>query len=242
VQVYIWARQADHDRMHRLWLASGGASAAAETAAEGKEGAPAAGTLWNFAGEYVPASRVLSVPAERMAGHLPVPTMIHEAIHMLDYERVYASGAQPSRWFEEGLATYFGFSQIGSRLNIQPGDIRRSGTIVSGTVRVQFDPRTPLRDYIKRIGDKEPLHLAALLGSKSGDALWSGDRVVVAYGASWTLVHFLMHGDKGTHRAAFEDYARAEAEGRGGYETFARLFGPDLAALEDAWHRYEADL
>ncbi len=242
VQVYAWARQADHDRLHRLWLidrkgAAGGAGPPASA------GPPAARPEdWSFAGEYIPASRILSVPCERMAGHLPVPIVIHEAIHMLDYERAYGAGAQPSQWFEEGLAVYFGFSQIGSHLDIQPGDIRRSGTIVSGTVRVQFDPRTPLHEYIKRIRDETPVPLRALLTSKAGDRLWSGDRAVLAYGASWTLVHFLLHGARGAHRAAFGEYARAEAQGRGGYETFIRLFGPDLDPLETAWHRYEEDL
>ena len=58
----------------------------------------------------------------------------------------------------------------------------------------------------------------------------------------WTLVHFLLHGAKGARRAAFEEYARAEARGAGGYDTFVRLFGPDVASLEAAWHRYEEDL
>jgi hypothetical protein len=198
--------------------------------------------VWSFTGEYIPASRILSVPCERMSGHLPVPIVIHEAVHMLDYERIYPLGVRPSKWFEEGLATYFGFSQIDSRLNIEPGDIRRSGTLVTGRVRVQFDPRTPLREYIKRIEDGEPVPLRTLLASRAGDSLWSGDRAVLAYGASWTLVHFLVHGGKGAYRAAFGEYARAEARGEGGDGTFLRLFGPDLAPLEDAWHKYETNL
>jgi len=242
VQVYAWARKADHDRLHRLWLAGGqGASGDARPAATA-DGTTPGPEVWSFTGEYIPASRILSVPCEGMSGHLPVPILIHEAIHMLDYERTYGVGDQPSKWFEEGLATYFGFSQIGSRLNIEPGNIRRSGTIVAGTVRVQFDPRTPLREYIKRIGGGEPVPLRALLTSRAGDPLWTGDKAVLAYGASWTLVHFLIHGAKGAHRAAFEEYASAEAQGKGGYDTFVRLFGPDLVPLEEAWHAYEDDL
>ncbi len=238
VLVYAWARQADHDRLHRMWQA--GLNRATTAALPG---APAArAKVWSFIGEYLPASRILSVPCESMGGHVSVPIVVHEAIHMLDYERVYAAGVLPSQWFEEGLATYFGFSQIGARLNIEPGDIRRSGTIVSGLVRVQFDPRTPLHQYMKRLREDGSLPLRALLESKAGDPLWSGDRTIRAYGASWTLVHFLLHGARGARRAAFGEYARAEAQGRGGYNTFVRLFGPDLGPLEDAWHRYEEDL
>jgi hypothetical protein len=237
ILVYAWARQADHDRLHRLWRAGGRG-----TPPEPPAPPASRAKVWSFIGEYIPASRILSVPCERMGGHLPVPIVIHEAIHMLDYERVYGAGARPSQWFEEGLATYFGFSQVGARLGIEPGDIRRSGTIITGTVRLQFDPRTPLQEYIKRIRDDGPTPLRTLLESSAGDPLWIGDRTIRAYGASWTLVHFLLHGAKGVHRAAFGEYARAEAQGRGGYDTFVRLFGPDLGPLEDAWHRYEKDL
>jgi len=239
VLVYAWARQADHDRLHRLWQADRVGVAAEPPPPGASAGRP---KVWSFVGEYIPSSRILSVPCERMGGHLPVPIVIHEAIHMLDYERVYGAGAPPSQWFEEGLATYFGFSQIGGRLNIESGDIRRSGTIITGSVRLQFDPRTPLHEYIKRIRDDGPMPLRALLESRAGDPLWSGDRTIRAYGASWTLVHFLLHGAKGAHRPAFEEYARAEARGEGGYDTFVRLFGPDLRLLEDAWHRDEEDL
>jgi hypothetical protein len=55
-------------------------------------------------------------------------------------------------------------------------------------------------------------------------------------------VHYLMHGAKEKHRQAFIDYAVLEANGRGGLEAFAGLFGPDLDALEASWHEYEADL
>ena len=237
VLVYAWARQADHDRLHRTWQAARkGAAAEPPILPSGRA------KVWSFIGEYIPASRILSVPCERTSGHLPVPILVHEAFHMLDYERIYGAGIVPSQWFEEGLATYFGFSQIGAKLNIESGDIRRSGTIIAGSVRLQFDPRTPLQAYLKSVGEDGPTPLRALLESRAGDPLWTGDRTIRAYGASWTLVHFLLHGARGARRAAFGEYARLEAQGRGGYDAFVRLFGPDLGPLEAAWHRYEEDL
>ncbi|HEV8701483.1 MAG TPA: hypothetical protein VGV60_09465 [Candidatus Polarisedimenticolia bacterium] len=224
VLVFAWARQGDHDRLHRLW-------------APGRKP-----EIWSYAGEYIPASRILSVPCEAMRGHLPIPILIHEAIHMLNYERTYQAGVRPSKWFEEGLATYFGYSQIGGQLSIEPGSIRRSGTIVAGDVMLQFDPRSPLNDYLKRIRDEGAIPLRPLLTARAGDPFWSGGRGDLAYNASWTLVHFLLHGDKGRYKAPFLEYARAEAAGEGGIETFAGLFGRDFAALETAWHRYEESL
>jgi len=240
VLVYAWARQADHDRLHRLWQ-TGKARVAAGQAGAPREVRPTA-EPWSYAGEYIPASRVLSVPCEPMGGHLPIPMIIHEAIHMLDYERAYRPGGQASQWFQEGLATYFSFSQMGGRMNIEPGEIRRSRTVVSGQVRLQFDPRVPLLEYIKRIRDEGAIPLRDLLAARAGDPLWSGDRAVLAYSASWTLVHFLMHGGRGRYRATFGEYARLEAQGQGGVEAFTRLFGQDLRPLEQAWHDDEENL
>jgi TonB family protein len=233
VQIYAFAHQADHNRLHRLWHQGPHAPEPGETD-------DAAG--WGQAGEYIPASRILSIPCEAMDGHLPVPILIHEAIHMLDYERVYGTGVQPSKWFEEGLATYFGFSQIDSQLQIEPGAIRRSGTIVSGEVRVQFDPRARLREYLRLVRDQGPVSLRRLLTAGPQDAFWSGRESFRAYGASWTLLHFLRHGEKGRYRSALLAYAGREARGAGGWAAFTQLFGPDLTLLEADWHRYEQTL
>jgi TonB family protein len=225
VLVYAFARRQDHERLHRLWLAD----------------RPAA-TSGGPAGEYFPASRILAIPCEAMEGHLPVPILIHEALHMLDYERVYPAGIRPSQWFEEGLATYFGFSHVDGQLRIDPGEIRRSGTLVVGEVRLQFDPRTQLRDHLRRLRDEGPFPLASLLSAAPGDPVWGGGRTAPAYGAAWTLVHFLLHGERGRLRPAFLEYARLEVRGEGGPQAFARLFGPDLGPLEAAWHGYEEGL
>ncbi len=228
ILVYAFARNSDHDRLYRIWQPGKAAATAG--------GAPGP------AGEYIAASRILAIPCEEMQGHLPIPILIHEAIHMLDYERVYGTGVEPSRWFEEGLATYFGFSQISGQLRIEPGDIRRSGTIVSGEVLMQFDPRAPLRDYHRKIADTEPVPLRALLAAGPLDPLWQSGHSAVGYGAAWTLVHFLKDGAKGRRRPAFVEYARLEARGEGGPAAFERLFGPDLDALEAAWRTYDSGL
>ncbi|MFQ5876359.1 MAG: hypothetical protein ACE5JH_01515 [Acidobacteriota bacterium] len=207
VLVYAFARARDHDRLHRLW--KGGRL---EPAAGGERAAPA----WSLAGEYIPASRILSIPCEEMQGHLPVPIVIHESLHMLDYESVYPAGASPSQWFEEGLATYFSFSRVDGRLAIRPGEIRRSAPIVSGETRLQFDPRVRLREYLRRVEEEGPVPLRDLLRARSGEALWAGGQAAKAYGASWTLVHFLLHGDRQRRRGAFRDYARLGGRRGGG--------------------------
>ena len=228
ILVYAFARTSDHDRLHAIW----------------QSGKAAGATVAGFApaGEYIPSSRILAIPCEAMGGHLPVPILIHEVIHMLDYETVYGAGVTPSTWFEEGLATYFGFSQIDSQLRIEPGDIRRSGTIISGTVRVQFDPRSPLRDYRRRVRGGELVSLRALLGASPSDPLWGGQSASNAYGAAWTLVHFLKDGQRARRRPGFEALARLEARGEGGRAAFETLFGPDLDTLEALWREDEDGL
>jgi hypothetical protein len=193
-------------------------------------------------GEYIPDSRILAFPCDEAGGHLPIPIAVHESIHMLDYERVYGPGARPSRWFEEGLASYFGFSQITGGLRIDPGAIKRSGTIVSGKVNVQFDPRAELREHQRLTREQGAVRLEDLLAAPGDGAFWSGAHSARAYGAAWTLVHFLIHGEHGRHADAFRRYAAREAGGEGGPEAFRELLGPDLGALESAWHAYEETL
>lgn len=225
VEVYAFAHRADHQAVQQIWARERGALPAP-----------------NLLGEYIPESRILAFPCDEAAGHLPIPVAVHESIHMLDYERVYGPGVTPSRWFEEGLASYFGFSQITSSLRIDPGDIRRSGTIVVGKVNVQFDPRTELREHLRLTRELGPVPLRDLIAAPGGDPFWAGGHSARAYGAAWTLVHFLIHGDHGKHDDAFRRYAAREASGEGGPDAFRELFGPDLGALETAWHAYEENL
>ncbi len=240
VHVYAFRRNADHDRVRNLWRDGfrAGGGIPEDTGADAETEAPG----WSRAGEYIPASRILSIPCEEMGGHLPVPILMHEAIHMLDFERVYPEGVQPAPWFEEGLATYYSFSHIDNRLRVQPGVVRRTGPIESGRILVQFDPREQLRRHLRRVEEEGPVGLRELLAAGPGDPLWSGGRAARAYGASWTLVHFLSHGEGGRYRPLFLQYARREAAGEGGVAAFERIFGEDLTALEAAWHEHEKRL
>ncbi|MCZ6694908.1 MAG: hypothetical protein O7A63_00060 [Acidobacteria bacterium] len=240
ILVYAFARAGDHDRVRRLWKAGADIGGVAATD-EGHPSTPGDRPIWSRAGEYIPSSRILSIPCEEMGGHLPVPIVIHEAIHMLNFERVYAPGARPTPWFEEGLATYYSFSHIDSRLRIQPGAIRKTGTIEAGPILVQFDPRAQLRQHLQRVGKEGAVPLGDLLDAGSRDPLWTGGRSARLYGASWTLVHFLNHAGDGRYRPLFLEYARREAAGAGGKSAFEEIFG-DLAVLETAWHRYERRL
>ena len=240
IQVYAYARSRDHLRLFKMWN-RGRVGGPLERLDRETNETPPDGALPDPAGEYIPESRILAFACEEMEGHLPVPIVVHEAIHMLNYERVYGEGVTPSRWFDEGLATYFSLSQLDSRLRIQPGEIRRSGALVQGGVKVQFDPRSQLRGSLEEVRDHGPVALEELLGAGPKDPLWTA-RPVRAYGASWTLLHFLRHGEKGRHGRTLMDYARLEARGEGGAAPFRRLFGPRLAALETAWHAYEESL
>ena len=224
VSVYAFGRRADHQSVQQVW--------------QGRRasGPPPA------VGEYIPASRILAFPCEPTGGHVPIPIAIHEAIHMLNYERVYGPRAQPSRWFEEGLANYFGFSQVDSQLRIDVGEIRRSATISAGSAQMQFDPRAELREHLRRTHVEGAVGLRQLVAAGPDDPLWVGAQAARAYGAAWTLVHFLMHGDHGRHLQTFRQYAAREARGAGGLKAFQSLFGDKLDDLEAAWHDYEENM
>jgi hypothetical protein len=107
---------------------------------------------------------------------------------------------------------------------------------------VQFDPRAELREHLRRTRVEGAVGLRQLVAAGPDDPLWVGGNAARAYGAAWTLVHFLMHGDHGRHLQAFRQYAALEARGVGGLKAFQSLFGDQLDDLEAAWHDYEENL
>ena len=61
---------------------------------------------------------------------------------------------------------------------------------------------------------------------------------------SWGLCHFLQHAENAKYRPRFDDWLRAEVEGKGSPELFEKIFGLDTDekwdALELAFENYVA--
>ncbi|MGH8076133.1 MAG: DUF1570 domain-containing protein [Lysobacter sp.] len=155
-------------------------------------------------------------------GHAnPYHWMVHEATHQLNNEVAHFRRAT---WVDEGLASYFGASQVQER-TLSPGaiDINTypiwwlSSMALTGVL--QDDIRNgriiPLRD---------------LLASGRGDI---SRNVNLHYIGFWSLTHFLFHYQNGRYASR---YKQLIAEG-GSLENFERLVGP-VDILQVEWYGY----
>ncbi|WP_460830768.1 hypothetical protein [Lysobacter humi (ex Lee et al. 2017)] len=154
-------------------------------------------------------------------GDNPYHWMLHEATHQLMRQ---ASGFAPRRWFDEGIATYFGTSLIDDR-GLQPGRID-TATYPVWWLR---DHRLS-GDLAKDLRSGAVIPLRAVLTNTGPDFSTAFNRYYVQY---WSLVHFLMHADGGRHAQAFR---RLVARG-GTVDEFERLIGP-VEAIERDWYAY----
>ena len=154
-------------------------------------------------------------------GRNPHHWMLHEATHQLLAE---VGGYKLRPWLNEGVAAYFGASRL-RHDGLHPGEP---------------DP------------DAYPVWwLDAVAGRAGGTPTFEGDALIrlqrllegkgpgidtgvnAYYVASWSLVHYLIDGDGGAHRAALP----ALLEQGGDPGAFRQLIG-DYAQVEPRWHAH----
>lgn len=154
-------------------------------------------------------------------GSSPYHWMIHEATHQLLRE---LSGYKPAKWINEGVASYFGASQvIGSTL--QRGNIDYgaypiwwlSSLNLSGDLRqdIALGKIIPLRQLISNTGPDINQH------------------VNLYYIHYWSLTHFLLHYRNGHYSKSYKELISLG----GTLDDFQRLIGPpERVQLE--WYQY----
>ncbi|RZA18006.1 MAG: DUF1570 domain-containing protein [Lysobacteraceae bacterium] len=146
---------------------------------------------------------------------------LHEAAHQLLAE---AGGFTLPRWLGEGLASCFG-----------------AGTLDAGGLHTERpDPDAYpvwwLRD-VRAAPDGQPTFagqpLLRLQDLVEGTGPPVGAHVNHYYVAWWSLAHYLLHGDGGSHRQALVQLVRAGGDAA----DFRRLVG-DYAQVEPRWHAH----
>ena len=178
-------------------------------------------------GYYVPSLRVL-VFYDQSRGERPGEldpetrtTLLHETFH--HWLHIYAPGAP--RWFDEGLAEYFGISQVTAK-EYRYGLLPTTHPSRLDNIREALSGALP-----------EPMRLDALLQADHETFMV---RAAVNYAQSWSFVHFLGSSPGGQKllRAYFQTLRRAGPE-----VAFREVFAPlDLRALEAEWKAYVARL
>ncbi len=152
----------------------------------------------------------------------PYHWMMHEATHQLNAE---AARLKLPQWLDEGIACYISTSRI----------------VEDGLALGQIDTNTyPVwwLDLIATTGDLERdrangtiIPLRQIISGRGGPAI--DDRVNLYYLHWWSLVHFLVEGEEGKHRAGF---ARL-LDGRADLVVFEDHVGP-VESIEKSWYEH----
>jgi hypothetical protein len=64
----------------------------------------------------------------------------------------------------------------------------------------------------------------------------------LCYSEAWSLLYFFYNYDKGKYASKFEQYFMEELNGHPGFESFKKIFGEDIDALEKEWSEYTKSL
>lgn len=154
-------------------------------------------------------------------------TLQHEGFHQFAWSRI---GRHVPMWANEGLAEYFGAAYL----------VRNR--FVLG--RVEEGRLTRLK---QAIADGRTIPFAALLSMSRQE--WNG-RVAAGhegsdlqYSQSWSVVHFLIEGDRGKYQDMFVKYLEGVGQGLQHQQAFGKAFGTtDYEEFEGAWKRHVAKL
>jgi len=167
-------------------------------------------------GRYDPDTDTVVVDAS--TGLEPL-TWTHEATHQLlsvtAFRERGAQGEIPP-WVNEGLAEYVATGIVGGPpLAFQAG--------LSCT-----------RHFLLQQQSADAHDLKRVLAFSSTDFQAGGDRLL-KYAQSYTLVHFLLHGEEGRHRAGFFAWLRLVYAGRGSTTELGKCLDVEWKPLERAW-------
>ncbi len=147
----------------------------------------------------------------------------HEGFHQFAWTHL---GPALPTWANEGLAQYFEDAPlVNGRLVVGTTDGGRLSRV-----------RTALEDH-------KTLPLGTLFGMSGlqwGEALHNdADHSGLVYAQSWSVVYFLIHGEDGRYRDAFNRYLRLINSGRAAESAFREAFGTrDPAGMQQRWAAY----
>ncbi len=144
----------------------------------------------------------------------------HEGFHQFAWAQINAT--MPT-WINEGWAEYFG-------AGLFTGD-----------------------GYV--VGIAAPARIAALLQRAKANTLeafpnfraidpyvWTSTISHDRYDQAWSMAHFLLEGDNGKYRPAFDRYMQQISKGAEGEAAWHASFGPDNGTFERAWLAYYQSL
>jgi hypothetical protein len=151
----------------------------------------------------------------------------HEGFHQFAWSRI---GRHVPTWANEGLAEYFGGAYlVRNRFMLGRVDALRLARLKHALEQGKTIPFGRLlslsnREWSERVaGAHEDADLQ--------------------YDQAWSIVHFLIEGDRGKYEGMFVKYLEAVGTGLQHRQAFERAFGTaDYAEFENAWKRHVSKL
>ena len=167
-------------------------------------------------------------------------TMLHEAFHAYSDSHLTAPGRYLPRWAEEGLAEYFGNSEIDNG-RLVPGPASRGMYAIahgrSGPRRLTSVSKWDLAQARSALLTREAPTISDLLET-TADTFY-GERYRLYYGFSWLLTHFLQHGREAWNtRQPFGELLLYLAEGYSGRDALAAAYETTPEGLQAEFERY----
>jgi len=144
----------------------------------------------------------------------------HEGFHQFAHRMI--KGRLPT-WLNEGLADYFG-AGVWTGDSLVVGVISRHSL---GRLRTMIDS-----------GKLMPLDKMLDMKQKK----WNDKLKSQNYLQAWSMVHFLVHADKGKYRNALSSYIRDLSQGRSSSAAFRKRFGKNVKAFQDRYTRWWSKL
>lgn len=153
--------------------------------------------------------------------------LVHEGVHAVMYyaaRELERKDPQLPGWLEEGLASYLDASLRGT-----PGALALDpGRIDEGSFREHHE--TDRKDDLVRV-----------LNYQSGD-FGASTGQTRRYAQSYTLVHFLLHGNDGNYAAPFAAFLASSFRTQSSMSHFKKIFElRDLDGLQAEWEAYVAE-
>lgn len=150
-------------------------------------------------------------------------TLQHEGFHQFAWTRI---GRHVPVWANEGLAEYFGAAYlVRNRFVLGRADEGR----LAGLKRAIETGKTIPFGRLLSMTDQE--WGARVAGGH--------DETGLQYTQSWSIVHFLIDGDRGKYEGMFVKYLEGVGTGLQHQQAFGRAFGTtDYAEFEAAWKRH----
>ncbi|MEM7577363.1 MAG: DUF1570 domain-containing protein [Planctomycetota bacterium] len=146
----------------------------------------------------------------------------HEGFHQFVWSYL---GSDLPTWVNEGLAQYF-----------------EDAPLVNGRLVVGTTDRARLSRVRAALDAGETLPLGTLFGLSEeawNDAVHHDENHSgLLYAQSWSVVYFLIHGEDGRYRAAFQNFLSRVNEGVAGERAFADAFGRNPQAMQQRWAGY----